>query len=834
MNDSSRAAPVHPAWIPLAAIAFVAFVLFADLLVIPCDAVASHIEGDTALNHSRLRLFGITELGKGNIALWNPHIYSGTPYLGGFQAAHLYPLNVPYFFLPIAKALNVDMFLHVFLLGAFMFAWVRNRGLSLQGAFLAAAIVMFSGTCSLRILGGQINVVAAYAWVPLLFLCIDRIFEAGAKRQYAVDWCLVAIFATTMQVLAGAPQVLFMTGLTAGVYSLLLLARNRGRVLICIELLSIAIAPVFLSAIQLWTGFAIGAESTRTGGGTYEFASSFSFPPENLLTLIAPSLFGDRIHVDYWGRWAFWDTSLFMGITGFVLAIYGAAYGDKKAGKFCLLFIVPTVLIALGPSTPIHHLLYDWAPGFDRFRGASKFLFFSTLFASVLAGTGLDALLRKRSGTSVLAGALLGVAAIAVSAALWLRYAAFQGLETNPWYDLLATMKGTPGVFLWEEITEDYVRQTANLATLSLVIAAVTCVALAAFVWLSKRHGWARGAILALGVIELFVFARAYRGEFRISDTNRPELEALYEVNPGDHRVYDVIGWDNLVSNHVVQAGSYGLWGYEPIILSRYAEFLSFAVGGKTYFDTLRGPVFANGADPLGDALHYGIVEFTRDRLTLDPKLLRLLRCRYVIHPPESDRYDSLLAYIRLVRRPSDAAPLEEWRKKESVYELSEPFPHFFLVNEYRVLQERDSIFDALADTGFDPRQTVILEEEPDLLLQSGAELGQVELEDSSTDDLTFRANLTEPAILVITDSYSKGWRGRALPGSVQTEYRIQPANYALRAIPLAAGEHHFKVEYSPAAYRYGKVSTVISSGLFLAFVLHRLFRRVRARKGLH
>jgi hypothetical protein len=40
------------------------------------------------------RDFGFRQLRAGNLALWNPHIYAGAPYFGGFQGALLYPLNV--------------------------------------------------------------------------------------------------------------------------------------------------------------------------------------------------------------------------------------------------------------------------------------------------------------------------------------------------------------------------------------------------------------------------------------------------------------------------------------------------------------------------------------------------------------------------------------------------------------------------------------------------------------------------------------------------------------------------------------------------------------------
>ena len=44
----------------------------------------------------------------------------------------------------------------------------------------------------------------------------------------------------------------------------------------------------------MFTGLDEGRESMRSLGMTYEFAASFSFPPENFLTLLAPLVFWRR------------------------------------------------------------------------------------------------------------------------------------------------------------------------------------------------------------------------------------------------------------------------------------------------------------------------------------------------------------------------------------------------------------------------------------------------------------------------------------------------------------------------------------------------------------
>ena len=77
-------------------------------------------------------------------------------------------------------------------------------------------------------------------------------------------------------------------------------------------------------------------------------------------------------------------------------------------------------------------------------------------------------------------------------------------------------------------------------------------------------------------------------------------------------------------------------------------------------------------------------------------------------------------------------------------------------------------------------------------------------------------ANLPHPAILLITDAYSNGWRARPLEGSAQRAYTVVPATYVLQAIPLSQGHHRIQIEYRPVGFRVG---AWISLAALLGFV---------------
>jgi uncharacterized membrane protein YfhO len=81
---------------------------------------------------------------------------------------------------------------------------------------------------------------------------------------------------------------------------------------------------------------------------------------------------------------------------------------------------------------------------------------------------------------------------------------------------------------------------------------------------------------------------------------------------------------------------------------------------------------------------------------------------------------------------------------------------------------------------------------------------------------LIVEADLPRPAILLITDAFSNGWRAKPLEGSAQRAYQVLPANYVLQAVPLSAGHHRIQLEYLPSAYQKGKWISLVSIVAFL------------------
>jgi hypothetical protein len=740
----------------LGCLALLALALFLDMLVAPGARVLGHPSHDLAIHFLWWREFGFGELAKGNLALWNPHIFSGAPFFGNTQSALLYPVNWLFLVLPLALATNWSIALNAWLLAAFMYLWAWRRGLHPLAAFVCGALLMLCAPYFLHVPAGHLNIVCAIAWIPLQFLAIDE-WLATRRRL----WCLVGMLAVALQLLSGQPQYVYLTALMAAGYAFLrLLERRDDRPAAALGLLSVYAGGALLAAVQLFAGIQATSETIRSRALPFQFAASFNFPPENLITLLAPGFFGDMTHQPYWGRWYLWEACGFIGVTGLALAGYGMARATMAGKKALLAVAALSLVVALGDSTPLFRLLFDWLPGFDRFRGVGKFFFITALVLVLFAGYGLDRMLRER--TVPLRAIVVGaVAAMAICGAA----IAMRSLD---WSAVTAGIAAT-GQGYTDPRT---VPASQAFASLGLLLAGVTLAAAVGVAYWARRRPRAVFLLAALAIAEVFAFARMQRTTFDSRQVVIPELRQFLAEHPGDYRILNLWNPNTAMSMRALE-----IWGYDPGVTRRYAEFMEWSVGG----------------DP-GLATNY--VTFRQ----LHP-LLSMLRVQYVV----------VVENNAMAIHPGPLPPL---RRLE-------------LVGSHHVHAQRADILRAMGEASFDPRTEVILEREPTPAPVRAGTQGSARVVREGSDFVEIDADVVGPSILVVTDAWTPGWRATPLPGSSQSRYEIMPANYVLRGVALERGRHRLRLEYAPFAFPLGAVVSALAwAGWLLAVAL--LWRRER------
>ncbi len=703
----------------------------------------------------------------GHLPLWNPYTYSGQPFLGGFQSALLYPPNVIFLFLPLCRAANLSLLMHLVILGWGMHSLASRRGLHPLAAWLGALVLPLSGSVFPHVYAGHLPNLCTMAWTPWVFSGLEDFY-----RHRRLQGLLLASAAVCLQILAGHVQYVFYTAIAAGLHALICSITEppvRRRALPAVA--AIYLAAAALSAAQLLPGLAGVSEGVRHAKLGLNFTSMFSFPPENLLTFLAPGFFGNLIGHVYWGRGYLWEMSVFAGASGLVLA--GAALMDSERRRAALLdlgMVAVLLLLAVGEHTPLFELLYNYAPGFDRFRGVSKFTFPAAMFFVLAAGGGADALIRGRVPRRVLSLCVL-LAGLA---------AAIAGFELQARPELqarfLTAIQETGESYLPPRSFADhaFIRDSGTHAGWSLILAGGILVLTGAGLLAARRRPLLRWVPLALLPLEMMGFARTQFATADVGLVVPREMRQFVNANRGDYRVLNPLGFDNGFF-----LGKPDIWGNDPGPLSRYAEFIAYT----------------QGDNPDHASQDVAFSNF--------PAVYTMLRFRYAFVPSASNN------------------------SVQVIEQNEEPMPRVQLISDYRVIQGRDAMFSALTGPSFDPRRTVLLESEPHPRPAPSDNTGAVRISGVTPNSLSVEADVVSPTLLLITDLYSKDWHARPLEGSVQKSYTVLPANYVLRAIPLAPGHHAILVEYVPSGFHLGIGISVLAWLLWLIFAF-------RLRKSPH
>jgi hypothetical protein len=380
-------------FLTIGALVLLDLLLFGSVLLPSSEhRILSYADSDVASEYVHWRKFGFEELRRGNLALWNPHVFSGTPFFGGFQAALLYPLNAIFLVLPIDLAINWSIALHVLLAGGVVYLWAAYRGMKPLACLLPGAIVMLCGPFFPHVAAGHLSNLCAVPWVFLLLFALEGIFDRGGW-----GWTFLGIGAVSLLILAGHPQYTYYAAIASFIYIVIRSLRSRPRLTHLGQLALVAIVPLGIAAVQLWAGWQEAKFGIRSAPMGREFASSLSLAPENLITVVAPSFFfGRKDGGQYWGNGYFWEMSLFFGCAVSFLALFGVFAGPGQRRRHAPAMIGILFVLALGANSPLFGILYDYVPGFGRFRGTSKFTTLMVPFVALLAGAGFDRVLELR------------------------------------------------------------------------------------------------------------------------------------------------------------------------------------------------------------------------------------------------------------------------------------------------------------------------------------------------------------------------------------------------------------------------------------------------------
>jgi hypothetical protein len=365
----------------------------------------------------------------GHIPQWNPYLFGGLPFIAAMHGDIFYPTAWLRWFLPVDTAMNLGFALHLVLAGFAMYLLLRALHVGWAAAVASGLGYELTGIVASLVNPGHDGKLFVSALAPLAFFALLRAVRDRNPGGYALLALVVGL-----GLLSPHYQMTYYLLVAAGLWTLYLAffaperpSGRRGPVVVALALGAVMLG-VLLSALQALPFLAYIPFSPRgEGGGSsgWEYAVSYSLPPEELFTTILPQFNG--VLESYWGRNFFKLHTEYLGVSVLTLAVLGG--GDRSRtrllralGAIALLFL----LISLGGHTPFYTLWYEVMPMMKKVRAPGMAFFLVALPVAVCAGLGADRLLRREVSIKALAWplgvagaiALLGVVGVLESVAM--------------------------------------------------------------------------------------------------------------------------------------------------------------------------------------------------------------------------------------------------------------------------------------------------------------------------------------------------------------------------------------------------------------------------------
>lgn len=759
----------------LLAIVAIPVLIYRNELFSGTNLVLSSPDTDMAAQNFDWLSWGFSEVRKGLLPFWNPHVYCGTPFFEGFQCALLYPLHGLFLVLNPVDAVNYTIVLHLIIGGLGMFLWGTRNRIDPGASLMMALLFMLSSMNVTHIQAGHLQIVNALAWIPFVLASID-----ANRDGFRPGWVAAGAFFIAMQAVSGHPQTMVYTFYLSVAYTVARLPGCRRKLaFLCSQTVMTAVG-ILVAMVQLLPGYLSKSETFRAEGLSFAMASFGSLHPSHLIGVLIPTFFGDEVHQQYWGRLYWWEMTFFISITGLCLAVYAACVSKHPLKKPAVCLAGLFFLIATGSHTPLYWFLFHCLPGFNSFRAVARFGIPGSIMLILLAGIALDEIIRcgiRKPGRLFVVPLLLAVALLAGSITL------SRSLESGVPLFWKAWMQSNAGSIDFQKDSELIQNESfAERALMHGASALMQGAGVAAVVSLlvlgtGIRSGF-RLAIPFLAVFELLVFASASKTVFvPYSAIQGPILDNLRQDGQ-DTRVLNLTH-----PNASMRDGLYDIWGCDPLALKRYCELIAFTQG-----------VDPDAASPT--------LPFNRTH-----RIFLLLRCRNIIRYVDNQ--------VVLLEAPEP------------------PMPRFSLVPEWRIIEDRDTVFREMDSETFDFSRTVILPQAPGIKPGSDPSLEPLIRIDGFSDRRTeLTVTTPDPVILLITDAYHPGWRATGTRDGVEQRYEVMPADYALMGIPLSAGRHTMTLQYTPSGLKTGAVLSGAGAGILIFLVVLEWFMRKKKSAG--
>lgn len=570
---------------------------------------------------------------------------------------------------------------------------------------------------------------------------------------------LLLVLSLTACLLAGYIQVAFYIYSLSFAYFLFLLFLNKDLWLRKVLFLLLAsFIPLCLAAFQILPTLELFSLSTR-GSYTLEQISGQLLPTYHWATVLASDFFGNPASRNYFAPGTYIERVMYIG----VLLIFFTALAVRFVKTKEVRFFVFVGLLSLILATNLPGVKYFYTlpiPVISTTVPTRELSIF--IFALIVLGSiGLNFFISKKEVKSKL-----------------------------PLFFILAF------VFLWIAAFALGLKVSQKNLILPSVLAVATV-----FIFYNFRR---LGKLGLVGIAAIVIFDLLYFFNkitpFSPVEFTYPETPIIsyLKKNTGINRFWGY-GDAYIEPNFQTFDKTFSPEGNDPLRIAAYGELLASSKEG-----------IIPKALPRPDANiapGYGLTDlrsnFHRQRI------LNLLGIKYLLHRADGSSTFPTETYHPVFQTGA-------WQ----VYENRSVLPRYFMTGQFFKANNKEEVLSKIYDENFNLRNTLIIETDPNMLIESD---GEVELVSYLPQKIMFNTKSEGNSLLFLSDNYYPGWKAK-IDGK---DSKVLIANYSFRAVEVPKGKHSVEFYYYPEKFLVGlKIALVGFMGLLFSLTYIKYVKR--------
>jgi len=772
----------------------------------------------------------------GIFPLWLPYIFLGMPSLASLTTALLSVHNIYSYILDslLSAFAGDNLFLltvpYYFIFAISLFFYVRFKFKNNIVATYAALVGTFATGIIQLIIVGHHTKMMTFAFFPLILFLIDIFLESKDKNlpTVVINFAILTIV-LYIQLHFHHIQMLFYSYMMIGIYLIGILVYQlfkKTEIKFVIQtilltgvavIISIAMDADIILSVKEYNQYSMRGQSSIESQVnsvqsdnkplSYEYATSWSFSPGEILTFIFPYYYGfgtvdvqgQRANL-YWGQMPFTDAPVYFGAITLLLAIIGIAL-DFKKNPFVQILTFITIfflLLSFGYTFPIvYNFFYYNIPYFSSFRAPVMIHYYMDFAILLLACVGLKRIIDSlKDSEAQIRFKRITVSLIIICSLLFLL--TIVGIESS-YKDSVLTgplakqlqVQGADAKYISQFfsqykpvniIYENFI-SNARFQAFILLLTSILIFLLTQRKLISKNL-----ILLGLGgIIFVGIFDQLNITTKTVHWDDKKQKDSYFEESDYikwilnkepetyNYRVADLNENGSLeTSNFLAYFRFHLINGYQGAKLRIYQDCIDVAGGNNPFF-------------------------------------LGLANVKYIISPK----------FLK------DTLHFEElYKGKNIVYRNKLWIPRAFFAQNYNI-ENGINILHKIRDAAFNPYEVVFLEKNPSINIDRVDNTSYAKISYFDIHNIKYDVQASGNNILVLNEIYyPAGWK--AYIDGQETE--IYKANYFQRAIIVPAGKHTVEMKFYPETYYKGKKISIMANIFITILLISGLVFRIYKR----